>query len=199
MNTRAFAGAGAIAALALCFSVRLSAARRGQVPPHLSRPVRRSRISSRLAPAAARARAGLRPRRAGAGGGGRGRAGRRPLARVPFPGAAGRAGGGGGGFPGGGGRGGAVNLEACATEMANMCPGLNGGPAGHAWSGIRPPFRTPARHRSPRRRRCLETRRRATAPRSAATGSRASGVARRGSSSGRRICPIRPASRSRTP
>jgi hypothetical protein len=57
------------------------------------------------------------------GGGGGGRAG------AAAAGAAAGARAGGGGFPGGGGRAGAANLDACVTEMASICSGLNGGPA----------------------------------------------------------------------
>jgi hypothetical protein len=120
MNGRAIAGAGAIAVLALSFSTGFPLAQ-GHVPPAPTGPAEWYFEP----PGAGRAGGGAAGARAGGAPGAPGAAGARAGGAPNFPGG----GRGGGGFPGGGGRGGALNLEACAADMANMCPGLNGGPA----------------------------------------------------------------------
>ena len=127
MSARVFAGAGAVAALALSLSTGFPLAQ-GHVPPAPTGPAESyfepagaGRGGGARAGGAAGARAGGAPGAAAAGAAGA-RAGGGPGA---FPGG----GRGGGGFPGGGGRGGALNLEACATDIQNMCPGLTAGVA----------------------------------------------------------------------
>jgi hypothetical protein len=129
MNARAFAGAGAIAVVALYFSSGLSQAQ-GPAP---AQPKPTGPAESYFEPPGGGRGAGP----AGAAGGARGGAaagarGGAAAAGAPADAggrAGGRAGGGAGGFPGGGGGRGAVNLDACPVEMEKICPGLNGGPA----------------------------------------------------------------------
>jgi len=129
MNARAVAGAGAIAAVALCFSSGFPHAQgQAQTQPKPTGPAE----SYFEPPGAGRGAAGPGNFPGGGGGGRAAAAAGADAGRGAAPTggrAGGRAAGGGGGFPGGGGRAGAVNLEACTADIEKMCPGLNGGPA----------------------------------------------------------------------